>query len=144
MKKSIDKAGLKAKLHDGMSIMIGGFLANGTPERIVDVLVESGGKDLTMIVNDTSYPDRGCGRLIAKGKAKILKKCTLPLTAAGQVDLIITELCVIEVRKGQGLYVTEIRDGVTREEGDRGSHRGYATLRGRCQAHASVVLRHYP
>ena len=52
----------------------------------------------------------------AKGKAKILKKCTLPLTAAGQVDLIITELCVIEVRKGQGLYVTEIRDGVTREE----------------------------
>lgn|SRR3712207_6002717 len=52
----------------------------------------------------------------AKGKAKILKKCTLPLTAKGQVDLIITEMCVIEVRKGQGLYVTEIRDGVTREE----------------------------
>ena len=52
----------------------------------------------------------------AKGKAKILKKCTLPLTAQGQVDLIITELCVIEVRKGQGLYVTEIREDVTREE----------------------------
>ncbi|WP_297168055.1 CoA transferase subunit A [uncultured Porphyromonas sp.] len=72
MKKSIDKAGLKAKLHDGMSIMIGGFLANGTPERIVDVLVESGVKDLTMIVNDTSYPDRGCGRLIANKQVKHL------------------------------------------------------------------------
>lgn len=53
----------------------------------------------------------------AKGNAhKILKKCTLPLTAKGQVDLIITEMGVIEVRKGQGLWVTEMREGVTREE----------------------------
>lgn len=52
----------------------------------------------------------------AKGRAKILKKCTLPLTAQGQVNLIITEMCVIEVRPGEGLFVTEIRDGVTREE----------------------------
>ena len=51
MKKSIDKAGLKAKLHDGMSIMIGGFLANGTPERIVDVLVESGVKTVAVVVS---------------------------------------------------------------------------------------------
>lgn len=53
----------------------------------------------------------------AKGGAhKILKKCSLPLTAKGQVDLIVTELGVIEVRKGEGLWVTELREGVTREE----------------------------
>ena len=53
----------------------------------------------------------------AKGGAhKILKKCSLPLTAKGQVDLIITEMGVIEVRKGKGLWVTELRDGVTKEE----------------------------
>lgn len=53
----------------------------------------------------------------AKGGAhKILKKCTLPLTAKGQVNLIVTELGVIEVRKGEGLWVTELREGVTREE----------------------------
>lgn len=52
----------------------------------------------------------------ARGNAKILKKCRLPLTAKGQVDLIITEMCVIEVRKGEGLWVTEINEAYSREE----------------------------
>lgn len=55
---------------DGMTIMVGGFLANGTPESIIDALVASGVKDLTMIVNDTSYVDRGCGKLIANKQIK--------------------------------------------------------------------------
>ena len=57
MKKAITLAELTAKFHDGMSVMMGGFLGNGTPERIVDALVESGVKDLTLITNDTSYPE---------------------------------------------------------------------------------------
>lgn len=52
----------------------------------------------------------------AKGTHKILKKCTLPLTAKGQVNLIITEMCVIEVHKGRGLVVTEIHPEFTRED----------------------------
>ena len=47
---------------DGMTVMIGGFLGNGSPHAIIDALVESGVKDLTLIVNDTAYPDKGCGR----------------------------------------------------------------------------------
>ena len=42
-----------------------------------------------------------------KGNHKILKKCTLPLTAAGEVNLIITEKGVIEVTK-KGLMLTEL------------------------------------
>lgn len=42
-----------------------------------------------------------------KGNAKILKECNLPLTAANQVDLIITEMGVMEVRD-EGLVLTEI------------------------------------
>ncbi|WP_195939027.1 3-oxoacid CoA-transferase subunit B [Romboutsia sp. 1001713B170131_170501_G6] len=50
-----------------------------------------------------------------KGKSKILKECTLPLTAKGVVDMIITELAVMEVTK-EGLVVREISEDVTIEE----------------------------
>ncbi len=50
-----------------------------------------------------------------KGKPKILKKCTLPLTAVGRVNLIVTELGVIEVTK-DGLVLTEIAEGTTPEQ----------------------------
>ena len=50
----------------------------------------------------------------AKGSVKILKKCSLPLTAVGQVNLIITELAVIEVTP-EGLLLKELAPGVTLE-----------------------------
>lgn len=52
----------------------------------------------------------------AKGDApKILKQCTLPLTAQQEVDLIITNLCVME-RTADGLVLTELAPGVTTEQ----------------------------
>ena len=51
----------------------------------------------------------------AKGNPKIMKQCTLPLTAKGQVDMIVTEMCVIEVRNN-GLVVTEIHPEFSKEE----------------------------
>ena len=51
----------------------------------------------------------------AKGEHKILKKCTLPLTAAGQVDLIVTDMGVMEVTD-QGLVLKEIAPETTLEE----------------------------
>lgn len=50
-----------------------------------------------------------------KGESKILKSCTLPLTGAGVVDRIITDLCVMDVVPG-GLKIIELAPGVTREE----------------------------
>jgi len=47
-----------------------------------------------------------------KGKPKILKKCTLPFTAVGVVDMIITEMGVIEVRP-EGLVLTELHPDFT-------------------------------
>ena len=51
----------------------------------------------------------------AKGEKKILKECNLPLTAAGQVNMIITEMCVLEVTP-QGLVLSEINPEFTVEQ----------------------------
>lgn len=49
------------------------------------------------------------------GKPKILKKCTLPFTAVKEVDMIVTELGVMEVTS-DGILLTELAPGVTVEE----------------------------
>lgn len=51
----------------------------------------------------------------AKGKHKILNNCTLPLTAVNEVDLIVTELAVIQVTD-EGLLLTEVSEGTTIEQ----------------------------
>ncbi len=52
-------------IKDGDTIMVGGFMANGTPEALIDALVEKGTKNLTLICNDSGFIDRGVGRLVA-------------------------------------------------------------------------------
>ncbi|MCA1774337.1 MAG: CoA transferase subunit B [Loktanella sp.] len=49
------------------------------------------------------------------GDSKLLRECTLPLTGAGVVDRIITNLGVLDVVEG-GLKIVETADGVTEEE----------------------------
>jgi 3-oxoacid CoA-transferase subunit B len=48
------------------------------------------------------------------GGAKLLRECTLPLTGAGVVHRVITELCVMDVTQ-RGFEVVELAEGVTRE-----------------------------
>ena len=50
------------------------------------------------------------------GTPKIRTECELPLTGKQVVDLIITDLCVFKVNKGQGLLLIELNDGVTLDE----------------------------
>lgn len=70
MKKKLALKDAIAKIDDGMTLMIGGFLAVGTPTRIIDALVESGKKELTIICNDTGFVDRGIGKLIVNNQVK--------------------------------------------------------------------------
>ena len=70
---------------DGMTVMVGGFMANGTPEPIIDELVKSNVKDLTIICNDAGFgrkkdketgewkgKARGVGKLVENGQVKKL------------------------------------------------------------------------
>lgn len=53
-----------------MTLMIGGFMVCGSPTAIIQALVEKGVKNLTVICNDTGFPDRGIGLLIANHQVK--------------------------------------------------------------------------
>ena len=77
----------------------------------------------------------------AKDEPKLLHKCNLPLTGAGVVDMVITDLGVFNIdRKGGGMTLIELAPGVTRRR-DRQEDRG--GVQGRCEAEAliGVVLR---
>ena len=89
---SIEKA--VAQVKEGMTVMVGGFLANGTPNAIVDALAQSGVKNLTLICNDTAYPDKGVGQLIANKQVKKLivshigtNPCTSEQMNCGELDI---------------------------------------------------------
>lgn len=61
-----------ACIKDGATIMVGGFMACGTPEILIDALVETGVKNLTIICNDAGVPGRGVGKLLTNGQIKTL------------------------------------------------------------------------
>ncbi|MCF7924058.1 MAG: 3-oxoacid CoA-transferase subunit A [Candidatus Izimaplasma sp.] len=62
----------KSILRDGMSIHVGGFLTNGSPELLIDLVVESGVKDLTIICNDGGYEGNGVGKMVDSNQVKKL------------------------------------------------------------------------
>ena len=94
---------------DGASVMIGGFLGVGTPERIVDEIVRQQKRDLTVIANDTATPDRGIGKLVA---AKVLRKAIVShigLNPETQRQMMAGDLEVELVP--QGTLIERIRAG---------------------------------
>ena len=72
MKKVVSIKEAVDMIEDGMSIMIGGFLGCKNPFKLVDALVEKGVKDITLIANDSSFPDVGIGKLIVNKQVKKL------------------------------------------------------------------------
>jgi acetate CoA/acetoacetate CoA-transferase alpha subunit len=107
--KKITKTEVASLFKDGMTIMIGGFMTNGTAETLVDAVVESGVKDLTVICNDAGLPGKGCGKLLDSGQIKKLiashvglnKKCG-KLYSAGELELVLTP---------QGTLAEQVRSG---------------------------------
>lgn len=59
-------------IKDGDTVMVGGFLDCGAPDDLVDALVEKNVKNLTAIMNDTSYPHTNKGKLIVNKQVKKL------------------------------------------------------------------------
>jgi acetate CoA/acetoacetate CoA-transferase alpha subunit len=98
-----------AMIPDGATVMVGGFMAVGTPERIVDEIVAQKKGNLTLIANDTATPDKGVGKLIV---AKLVRKVIashIGLNPETQRQMHAGELEVELVP--QGTLVERIRAG---------------------------------
>lgn len=67
MRSSVSPARAAEIVPDGATVMIGGFMGVGTPQRLIDALVSRGACDLTVIANDTARPGVGIGKLIGAG-----------------------------------------------------------------------------
>jgi acetate CoA/acetoacetate CoA-transferase alpha subunit len=96
-----------AMIPDGASLMIGGFMAVGTPERAINELVRQNKRDLTIIANDTATPDHGVGKLIT---ARLVRKAIVShigLNPETQRQMMAGELEVELVP--QGTLIERIR-----------------------------------
>lgn len=117
------------KIKDGMTVMIGGFLGVGSPERLIDALVAKGVKDLTLIANDTAFVDKGLGKLIVTKQVKKVivshigtNKETGRQMTAGELDVVLTPQGTLaeQIRSGGaglGGVLTPIGIGTVVEEG---------------------------
>lgn len=77
-----------AKIPDGASLMIGGFMGVGSPHRLIDELVRQGRRDLTVIANDTARPGVDIGKLIRAGAVKRLVASHIGLNPETQKQMI--------------------------------------------------------
>lgn len=96
-------------LYDGMVVMFGGFLGVGTPEEIIQVMIDNSVSNITLIANDTSFVDKGVGKLIANRqvtKAIVSHIGTNPSTGK---QMIANEIEVELVP--QGTLIERIRCG---------------------------------
>ena len=109
MNKLIKREQLKDYVFDGMSIMVGGFMAVGTPEELMDELVKINVKDLTIICNDAGFVDKGVGKLITNGQVRKLIASHIGLNPmAGQ--LMSEGKMEVDLRP-QGTLAEQIRAG---------------------------------
>lgn len=69
-----------AAIHDGATVMIGGFGTAGQPEELIDALIEQGARELTVINNNAGNGETGLAALL---KARRVRKiiCSFPRTA---------------------------------------------------------------
>lgn len=70
MKKLVSTEFAASFIKDNSSVMFGGFLKCGSPKKIVEKILENGVKNLTIIANDTSFPESDRGKLIVEKRVK--------------------------------------------------------------------------
>jgi len=107
--KTVDVAEAVARIPNGATLMIGGFMGIGSPERVIDELVRQQKRDLTVIANDTAMPGRGIGKLIDRGMVARTIASHIGLNPETQRQMINGRMQVDLVP--QGTLIERIRAG---------------------------------
>ena len=107
MNKIVDLETAIGLIPDGASILIGGFMGVGTPERLIQGLVAAGRSGLTVIANDTARPGVGIGRLVDAGLIRRLIASHIGTNPETQKRMIAGEIEV--ALTPQGTLVEQIR-----------------------------------
>jgi acetate CoA/acetoacetate CoA-transferase alpha subunit len=98
-----------ALIPDGATLMVGGFCAVGTPERLMDELVRQGKRNLTVITNDPGLPGVGVGKLVTAGLMRKVIVSHIGLNPETQQQMLAGKLEVELVP--QGTLIERIRSG---------------------------------
>lgn len=109
MKGALKPEAAAERIPDGSSLLIGGFMGVGTPERMIDALVARQARDLTVIANDTANPGRGIGKLITAGAVRRVVTSHIGLNPETQAKMLTGEIVVELVP--QGTLIERIRSG---------------------------------
>ena len=107
--KTVSVEDAVAMIPDGASLMIGGFMGVGTPERLIDEIVRKGKRNLVVIANDTALPGRGIGKLVAAGLVGRTIASHIGLNPDTQQQMMAGSMSVDLVP--QGTLVERIRAG---------------------------------
>ena len=107
--QSVSISDAVALIPDGATLMIGGFMGVGTPERLIDELVRQGKRNLTVIANDNAMPGRGIGKLVDAGLVASTIASHIGLNPETQKQMIAGKMEVDLVP--QGTLVERIRAG---------------------------------
>lgn len=109
MKIAISPDAAAEKITDGAVLLIGGFMGVGSPHRLIDAIVSSNVRDLTVVANDTAMPGKGIGKLITSGQVSRVVASHIGLNPETQAKMIKGDIEVELVP--QGTLVERIRAG---------------------------------
>jgi acetate CoA/acetoacetate CoA-transferase alpha subunit len=98
-----------AMIPDAASVMIGGFMGVGTPERVVDELVRQRKSNLYVIANDAGLPGKGIGKLVDAGLVTRMIASHIGLNPKAQQQMMARTMAIDLVP--QGTLAERIRAG---------------------------------
>lgn len=109
MNKVISKEAALDMIKEGQTLMIGGFAAKGSPDTIINGIVERKIGNLTLIANDTGKPEEGIGPMVV---AKLIKKAHVSHIGTNPVTVQQFNAGEIEIEfNPQGTLVERMRAG---------------------------------